>query len=62
MLDRLSAQRLNRGFEHGREHLARRSRGRLVGKDVRILLPIDVGGAVREYILSFTTNRESVDA
>ncbi|HEV7571784.1 MAG TPA: hypothetical protein VGQ21_09825 [Thermoanaerobaculia bacterium] len=28
--------------------------GRLVGKDVRILLPIDVGGVVREYTLLFT--------
>ncbi len=28
--------------------------GRLVGKEVRILLPIDVGGAVREYTLVFT--------
>lgn len=28
--------------------------GRLVGKDVRILLPVEVGGAAREYTLVFT--------
>lgn len=37
-----------------RETLDANVAGRLVGKDVRIMLPIDVGGAVREYTLMFT--------
>jgi hypothetical protein len=34
--------------------------GRLVGKDIRILLPIEIGGAVREYTLVFTITGTNV--